>query len=224
MVTALYCKILVILGLAFPMAEVISENVPHGYYQLFYVYLFLGSLLFLLFIYIDLVRTKYSLRTKKRGTRRIPSPSSSSGVSSRGGRTHSNNIRGGMDDDSVTEVDMRGGGIEDRMRMGGMSIHGLATGGPAMGAAPMISSENLLPRPRVHYGSFYLRLGAVCKYRNRHFTSHHMVYISIGMSSFNWMTMTSYYIYTGLLPIQKRYAQTHHTTTCVGIYSIPIMI
>jgi hypothetical protein len=32
-VTALYCKILVILGLAFPMAEVISENVPKGYYQ-----------------------------------------------------------------------------------------------------------------------------------------------------------------------------------------------
>jgi hypothetical protein len=32
-ITALYCKILVILGLAFPMAEVISENVPKGYYQ-----------------------------------------------------------------------------------------------------------------------------------------------------------------------------------------------
>jgi hypothetical protein len=32
-VTALYCKILVILGLAFPMAEVISDNVPKGYYQ-----------------------------------------------------------------------------------------------------------------------------------------------------------------------------------------------
>ena len=57
-VTALYSKILVILGLAFPMAEVISDNVPKGYYQLFYVYLFLGSLLYLLFIYFDLLRTR----------------------------------------------------------------------------------------------------------------------------------------------------------------------
>ena len=67
-VTALYCKILVILGLAFPMAEVISKNVPKGYYQLFYVYLFLGSLVFLTAVYIDLWRTKVSwaLSNKKR--------------------------------------------------------------------------------------------------------------------------------------------------------------
>ena len=58
-VTALYCKILVILGLALPLAEVISVNVPQGYYQLFYVYLFLGSLLFLFGIHIDLIRTRY---------------------------------------------------------------------------------------------------------------------------------------------------------------------
>lgn len=56
--SALYCKILVILGLAFPMSEVISSQVPRGYYQLFYVYLFLGSLLYLLFIYIDLLRNR----------------------------------------------------------------------------------------------------------------------------------------------------------------------
>ena len=56
--TALYCKILVILGLALPLAEVISDNVPQGYYQLFYVYLFLGSLLFLIGINIDVCRTK----------------------------------------------------------------------------------------------------------------------------------------------------------------------
>ena len=57
-VTALYCKILVILGLALPLAEVISVNVPQGYYQLFYVYLFLGSLLFLFGIHIDLGYTR----------------------------------------------------------------------------------------------------------------------------------------------------------------------
>ena len=60
-VTALYCKILVILGLALPLAEVISVNVPQGYYQLFYVYLFLGSLLFLFGIHVDIFRTRYKM-------------------------------------------------------------------------------------------------------------------------------------------------------------------
>jgi len=57
-VTALYCKLLVILGLAFPMAEAISDAVPKGYYQLFYVYLFVGSLLFLLCTYVDMLWTR----------------------------------------------------------------------------------------------------------------------------------------------------------------------
>ena len=65
-VTALYCKLLIILGLAFPMAEVISKKVPKGYYQLFYVYLFLGSLVFLLATYIDLWRTKASWALKQK--------------------------------------------------------------------------------------------------------------------------------------------------------------
>ncbi len=52
-VTALYCKLMVILGIAFPMAETITDHVPKGFYQIFYVYLFLGSLFFLLFVYID---------------------------------------------------------------------------------------------------------------------------------------------------------------------------
>ena len=40
------------------MAEQISHEVSIGTYQLFYVYLYLGSLLFLVFIYFDLIRTK----------------------------------------------------------------------------------------------------------------------------------------------------------------------
>ena len=32
-VSALYCKVLVILGLAFPMSEVMSADVPSGFYQ-----------------------------------------------------------------------------------------------------------------------------------------------------------------------------------------------
>ena len=90
------------------MAEVIAEKVPKGYYQLFYVYLFLGSLVFLLATYIDLWRTKasealaYKLKSRHNSTR------------------------------ASSEQDF---------------VDGLSR----------------LPRPRVHYGSFYLRLGAVCK-------------------------------------------------------------
>ena len=107
-ITALYCKIVVILGLAFPMAEVVSDNVAPGYYQLFYVYLFLMSLIFLLVIYIDLWKSKatWAISHKR--------------------RHHSNPNHEQDHTDGIFK----------------------------------------LPRPRVHYGSFYLRLGAVRKYEN----------------------------------------------------------
>ena len=96
---------MVILGLAFPMAEVVSDNVAPGYYQLFYVYLFLMSLIFLLVIYIDLWKSKatWAISNKRR---------------------HNSNHDNQDQTDGIFK----------------------------------------LPRPRVHYGSFYLRLGAVCKY------------------------------------------------------------
>ncbi len=118
-VTALYCKILIILGLAFPMAEVISDNVPKGYYQLFYVYLFLGSLLFLLIVYVDLMKTKATIAVSNTRRKSLAKRSASAAAS-----TSQN-----------TSSD-----------------------------ADHVDGSTKLPRPRVHYGSFYLRLGAVCKY------------------------------------------------------------
>jgi len=53
-VTALYAKVLVILGLAFPLSEVLSDVISSNYYQLFYVYLMLASLSFLIFFYCDI--------------------------------------------------------------------------------------------------------------------------------------------------------------------------
>ena len=162
-VTALYCKILVILGLAFPMAEVISDSVPHGYYQLFYVYLFLGSLLFLLFIYIDLLRTRarQSLISRRRKRRESKSASNHanmltnqlnrSGRDSGSGLGGSELSPGGSVSDGDDLTDARGGrqvGVAALMGRGSNSS----------------SKENLLPRPRVHYGSFYLRLGCVSKW------------------------------------------------------------
>ena len=57
-VSALYAKILCILGLAFPASEVISAAIVQEYFQLFYVYLFTGSLLYLVFVYVDLLHDR----------------------------------------------------------------------------------------------------------------------------------------------------------------------
>ena len=57
-VSCLYAKLLVILGLALPLAEVLSDTIQHGLFQIFYVYLFLVSTLYLLFVYLDLAQTR----------------------------------------------------------------------------------------------------------------------------------------------------------------------
>ncbi|CAB3256578.1 unnamed protein product [Arctia plantaginis] len=56
--SALYCKLLVVLGLAFPITEVIAGGVPDGYYQGFYLYLYLVSLIFVVFQYVNIMRQK----------------------------------------------------------------------------------------------------------------------------------------------------------------------
>ena len=76
---------------------------------MFYVYLFFGCLLFLFFIYIDLLRTKAQLAVDRKIGKLRNSGSGKDG-----------------DNDSV-------------------------------------DTSTAIPSPRVYYGSFYLRLGAVCK-------------------------------------------------------------
>lgn len=49
--SALYAKLLVIIGLCFPMAEVISRRIPIGWYEGFYLYLYMGSILYLSITY-----------------------------------------------------------------------------------------------------------------------------------------------------------------------------
>ncbi|CAH2091891.1 unnamed protein product [Euphydryas editha] len=56
--SALYAKLLVVLGLAFPVTEVIANGVPDAYYQGFYLYLYLVSLVFVIFLYVNLIREK----------------------------------------------------------------------------------------------------------------------------------------------------------------------
>lgn len=53
--SALYGKLLVVMGIAFPMAEVISTYIPPSFYEVFYLYLYIGSMLFLFFMYATLI-------------------------------------------------------------------------------------------------------------------------------------------------------------------------
>ncbi|KAH9640654.1 hypothetical protein HF086_000598, partial [Spodoptera exigua] len=56
--SALYGKLLVVMGIAFPMAEVISTYIPPSFYEGFYLYLYIGSMVFLLYMYAALARDR----------------------------------------------------------------------------------------------------------------------------------------------------------------------
>ncbi|XP_076273266.1 proton channel OtopLc-like isoform X1 [Rhynchophorus ferrugineus] len=53
--SALYAKLLVVLGIAFPITEVITTEVKPFYYQGFYLYLYLGCIIFMVYEYVSLV-------------------------------------------------------------------------------------------------------------------------------------------------------------------------
>ncbi|CAG9837994.1 unnamed protein product [Diabrotica balteata] len=55
--SALYAKLVVVLGIAFPVIEVISTERPY-FYQSFYIYLYLGSIVFVTYMYATLVKEK----------------------------------------------------------------------------------------------------------------------------------------------------------------------
>lgn len=56
--SALYCKILVLVGVCLPITEIISQQVPTYVYQGFYVYLYGLSVLFVFFLYICAFRNR----------------------------------------------------------------------------------------------------------------------------------------------------------------------
>ncbi|XP_072745575.1 proton channel OtopLc isoform X2 [Anoplolepis gracilipes] len=111
--SALYGKLLVVMGIAFPMAEVISTYIPPSFYEAFYLYLYFGSMIFLVYMYAMLCRDNKSKPKKQKDVSDLDSSRSSSGA----------------------------GGDSDT---------------PENGCPHMHSG-----RPVQHYGSFYLRMGAV---------------------------------------------------------------
>lgn len=64
--SALYGKLLVVMGTAFPMAEVISTYIPPSFYEAYYLYLYIGSMFFLLYLYMVLLRDKRQMKKRDR--------------------------------------------------------------------------------------------------------------------------------------------------------------
>ncbi|XP_011638853.1 proton channel OtopLc-like isoform X1 [Pogonomyrmex barbatus] len=111
--SALYGKLLVVMGIAFPMAEVISTYIPPSFYEAFYLYLYFGSMIFLVYMYAMLFTDNKTKPKKQKDVCDLDSSRSSSGA----------------------------GGDSD---------------------APETGCPHMNPvRPVQHYGSFYLRMGAV---------------------------------------------------------------
>ncbi|XP_070163637.1 proton channel OtopLc isoform X2 [Polyergus mexicanus] len=111
--SALYGKLLVVMGIAFPMAEVISTYIPPSFYEAFYLYLYFGSMIFLVYMYAMLFRDNKTKPKKQKDVCDLDSSRSSSGA----------------------------GGDSDTPENGCPHMH------PG--------------HPVQHYGSFYLRMGAV---------------------------------------------------------------
>nr|CAH0099300.1 unnamed protein product [Daphnia galeata] len=57
-ISALYAKLLVVMGLAFPMTEVISNHVPSFSYLGFYLYLYFGSIAYFFFVFFTMLKNR----------------------------------------------------------------------------------------------------------------------------------------------------------------------
>nr|XP_012138361.1 PREDICTED: otopetrin-2 isoform X7 [Megachile rotundata] len=121
--SALYGKLLVVMGIAFPMAEVISTYIPPSFYEGFYLYLYFGSMIFLVYTYTTLLRDS---KPKSRSSAACCFPKEK---------------RKDVCDLDSSRSSSGAGGDSDA----------------ADTACPHVATV----RPAQHYGSFYLRMGAV---------------------------------------------------------------
>ncbi|XP_050677075.1 proton channel OtopLc-like [Leptidea sinapis] len=126
--SALYGKLLVVMGIAFPMAEVISTYIPPSFYEGFYLYLYIGSMVFLLYMYAALVR----------------------------GRAHS-----AADTGVVAKSDISSSHSESESCSSRTDRSTTTTHLPPHLLAKRLSLGFALATRTHHYGSFYLRMGAV---------------------------------------------------------------
>uniref|UniRef100_A0A182IW95 Uncharacterized protein n=1 Tax=Anopheles atroparvus TaxID=41427 RepID=A0A182IW95_ANOAO len=135
--SALYGKLLVVMGIAFPMAEVISTYIPPSFYEGFYLYLYIGSMVFLLFMYTTLLwgkpKTPTTSPVKKQnlpGTKKVLRRTSTTCSTDSGEQSDS-------EDETISSSPK----VPVQSRRMSLSA----------GAASRLQ----------HFGSFYLRMGAV---------------------------------------------------------------
>jgi len=134
--TSLYANILVIFGLVLPLTT-IKSGTDQTHFEVFYIFLFLGSLLFLIFVYMDLLHTKTRVVVKNhRKKRSLLTVKESIGDSGRSSKSSSS-----------------AGRVKKESQ--------LLTGLPSDLLHNVDSFNSLLPRPSAHYGAFFLRLGTV---------------------------------------------------------------
>ncbi|XP_034248135.1 proton channel OtopLc-like isoform X2 [Thrips palmi] len=138
--SALYGKLIVVMGIAFPMAEVISTYIPPSFYEGFYLYLYFGSMLFLLYMYAMLLKDKAAASvsnsfSKSKKSKRPKSISNSSHSDSSDSAPPSPSPHTDTEVSTATEQERYRAAAY--RRQSGQFYH------------------------QQHYGSFYLRMGAV---------------------------------------------------------------
>ncbi|ODM93811.1 Otopetrin-2 [Orchesella cincta] len=62
--SALYAKLLIVMGIAFPLSEVMSTYIPAAYYDGFYLYLYFGSILFMIWVFGYIVRERATISAR----------------------------------------------------------------------------------------------------------------------------------------------------------------
>lgn len=69
--SAFYAKLIVVLGIAFPVTDILGAKAPNVFYQGFYLYLYIVSVLFVGFMYMTRVRSKKANSAKTARTKGI---------------------------------------------------------------------------------------------------------------------------------------------------------
>ncbi|XP_075212562.1 proton channel OtopLc-like [Lycorma delicatula] len=142
--SALYGKLLVVMGIAFPMAEVISTHIPPSFYEGFYLYLYLGSMAFLFYMYAMLLRKEPKPKSNN---------STTNGNSDSLKRANNENSSTNSSDECESGRDTRQNYVTDTEMSTTATESHIYRG----------YNNNMKPTavPFQHYGSFYLRMGAV---------------------------------------------------------------
>lgn len=69
--SAFYAKLVVVLGIAFPVTDILGAKAPNVFYQGFYLYLYIVSVIFVAFMYMTRMRSRKANSTKAARTKGI---------------------------------------------------------------------------------------------------------------------------------------------------------